>query len=325
MVFSEEIAYLIGELQNIGGSEDIIKRLKNKEYSAYSEALLAVYFINRDFEIRLEPSSVDGRKNDIAVKVNSKWINIEVKTPQQSDLQKEIEKGNQELFQIASKIPVPRNIHIFLTKEPTITEQKEITKKTLRLALNEQQPSSGEVNNIAYIKTEKQAEPIVTKTETLMPLTIAPPPPESIRSIYDGIPKLFLSGTNFGKNGLTVNLSINIPFEDNRIISMINKKRRQLDRNLMNMVAFDTTKIPIWPTAGKQKWISRLKEAFKKEISGRIGAVLLFSHTRNKENIILRSSLFVHQNPYRKIPLKFLNKCDLNSFALVKKTLLKDD
>ena len=54
----------------------------------------------RDFEIEYPRKSIElafntvisqlaiaetGRKNDLAVKINSEWLNIEVKTPQKSD------------------------------------------------------------------------------------------------------------------------------------------------------------------------------------------------------------------------------------------------
>jgi hypothetical protein len=86
---------LIQELGTLEGSADVIKRLKDRDDSAYSEAVLATCFSKMGFEIRLEPASVESCKNDIAVRVDSEWINIEVKTPQRSNLQKEIEQNNE--------------------------------------------------------------------------------------------------------------------------------------------------------------------------------------------------------------------------------------
>jgi hypothetical protein len=252
--------------------------------------------------------------------VNSEWINIEVKTPQPSNLQKEIEKGIEELFHVASKIPVSRDVHIFLAKEPTYQEQKAIARKTLELALREQQPAFGKGNEVAYIKTEHSTKPILIGTTMIGRLNIDTSYPASLRPIYERMPILFLSGVQLSKNGVNVNLSINIPFEDQRIISMINQKRRQLSPNLMNMVALDTTHIPIKPNTRKHsRWITRLREALKTKLSRRIGAVLLFSRLTYKEKTSLQSSLFVHPNPYKDLPLSFLNKCDLNSYELPNK------
>jgi len=314
------LSYLIHELDKIEGSEDLIIRLNKGEDSAYSEALLATYFSKMGFEIHLEPVIETGRRNDIAVKVNSEWINIEVKTPQRSDLQKEIEKTLEELFHSLHKIALSRDLHIFLTREPTYEQQKAIAKKTLELALHEQQPAFGEVKDISYIRTENlSTKPILTGTRMIGRLIVSPPYPNLVRLVYEKMPVLFLSGAKFdtSENGVNVNFTIHIPFEDERVISMINQKRKQLSQDSMNMVALDTTHIPISPNARKHyRWITRLKEALKTKLSRRIGAVLLFSRLAYRDKTSLRSSLFIHPNPYKRLPLSFLDKCDLNSYEL---------
>jgi len=311
--------YLIQELRTLVGSADLIKRLKDGDDSAYSEAVLATYFSKMGFEIRLEPAGVESCKNDIAVRVDSEWINIEVKTPQRSNLQKEIEKNNQELFHVASEISVSRDVYIFLAKEPTCQEQEAIVKKTLELALREQQPAFGKCSEVAYIKTEPITKPIWIRSTMIGQINIGTTSyPDSLRPIYETTPVLFLAGVRFlNKKGADVNLSINIPFEDQRIISMLNQKRKQLSRSSMNMVALDTTHIPIKPFTKKHgEWVSRLRKAFETRISRRIGAVLLFSRLSYREKTSLHSSLFVHPNPYKNLPLSFTNKCDLNSYEL---------
>ena len=87
------LSYLIHELEKIEDSEDLIMRLNKGEDSAFSEALLATYFLKMGFEVKLEPFVIGtARRNDLAIKMNSEWVNIEVKTPQKSELQKEMEK-----------------------------------------------------------------------------------------------------------------------------------------------------------------------------------------------------------------------------------------
>lgn len=311
--------YLIQELRTLEGSADVIKRLKDRVDSAYSEAVLATYFSKMGFGTRLEPAGVENCKNDIAVRVNSEWINIEVKTPQRSNLQKEIEKNNEELFHVTSEIPVSRDVCIFLAKEPTCQEREAIVKKTLELALREQQPAFGKCNEVAYIKTEPITKPIWIGTTMIGQINTGTSSyPALLRPTYETTPVLFLAGVQFlNRNGADVNLSINMPFEDQRIISMLNQKRKQLSRRSMNMVALDTTHIPIKPfTKGHSEWISRLGKAFETKISRRIGAVLLFSRLSYGEKTSLHSSLFVHPNPHKNLPLSFLNKCDLNSYEL---------
>lgn len=316
------ILHLIRELDHINGSKDLIMRLKKRKESAYSEALLATYFYKMGFEICLEPVVETGHRNDIAVKLNSECVNIEVKTPQKSDIQKEIERKIHELSNLVHKLPFSRNLYIFLTKEPNYKEQQLIIKKTLKLALSEQQPTFDKVNEVSYIKTDNHVmKPILLKTRMIRRLNIFPSYPESIRHVYEARPVLFFSAQRYdtSEGGINVNLTIHIPFEDKRVISMINKKRKQLSRDSMNLVAFDTTHIPIphlSATKTYDRWITRLKKALKTELSRRIGAVLIFSRLDYGGKISIKSSLFVHPNPYKRLPQSFLDKCNLNSYEI---------
>jgi hypothetical protein len=125
------LSHLVCKLEKIEGSEDLVIRLNRGDDSAYSEAILATYFLQMGLEVRLEPIIEMGKKNDISVKVNSEWINIEVKTPQKSQLQEEMLNILDELFSFVHKLPVSRDVYVFLTKEPSIQEQKEISNKIL--------------------------------------------------------------------------------------------------------------------------------------------------------------------------------------------------
>lgn len=249
------LSYLIHELKKIKDSEDLIIRLNKGEDSAYSEAILATYFLQMGFQVKLKPFVIETtRRNDIAIKVNSEWINIEVKTPQESRLQKEMEKILEKLFQIANKIPLSRAVHIFLSKEPTLEEQKEIAKEVLELALHEQQPAFGKVNNVSFIRTKKSiSKPTIIGKSMIGSLNLSPSYPEPLRPIYEELPVLFLSGIKFdtSENGINVQLTIQVPFEDHRVISMIEKKRKQLSPDSMIMVALDTTHIPVRPNTRK--------------------------------------------------------------------------
>lgn len=312
------IPHLITELEKIEGSKGLIMRLKRGEDSAYSEAILVTYFSKMGFEIHLEPVIETGRRSDVSVKVNSERINIEVKTPQISNLQKMLRKSLHGLFESTSKISLSRDIYIFLNREPSLEEQKSIARKTLQLALEEKQPAFSMIKE-SYVRTENVAmKPFMDKTKMIGRLVVAPPYPESMRYVYEATPILFLSGTRFDteKNNY-VNLTVSVPFEDPRLISMIRKKRRQLSRESMNIVALDTTHIPISPKTKKHyKWISRLMKALESKLSRRIGAVIIFSRLSYRDKIHLQSSLFVHPNPYRPLPQKFLDKCDFNSYCI---------
>jgi len=60
---------------------------------------LAEHFLDQGLEITLQPVvTASGRRNDISVKIGSEWVNIEVKTPMESDLKKEVERDLGEIL-----------------------------------------------------------------------------------------------------------------------------------------------------------------------------------------------------------------------------------
>jgi hypothetical protein len=270
--------YFIENLKNIRNSDDLIRRLNAGEDSAYSEALIATYFLQTGFEVRLQPVLQTGRRNDVSVRVGSQWVNIEIKTPQRSELQEEMATILDELLNFVHRLPVSRDVYIFLTREPSIEEQKQISDKTLELALTETQPVDSRVDDIAFIRTENLGfkTTFTTPTRMIGRLNMTLPFPTSVIDRYKIIPFMFVSSVKFdtSENGININFTIYAPFEDSRIIAMINKKRKQLSPNSMNMIAFDTTHIPITPNLHRRyRWESRLIEAMNERISRRVGAV----------------------------------------------------
>ena len=307
---------LLYELTKVEDSQDLIARLRKRDRAAYSEARIATHFSHQGYEVQLQPI-VDGtsRLNDVAVKVDSEWVNIEVKTPRKSDLQKELEETIHTLFQQVIKYPISQDVEIFLRKEPDYHEIIEISDVISKLSGLDEQPAFGNINEIAYIRT------IIPQPRTIYfgPLTIFPSYPESLGDLFNDMPVLFFSRLQFGtgKNGSAIiNISVNVPFEDHRIIELIQRKSKQLSTDSMNMVALDTTYIPIkHHIRGYNRWIRRLEEAFTEKLSRRIGAVLFFSRSIDENRFNIKSSLYVNPCPYKRLPLRFLEKCDLNSYA----------
>ena len=96
-----DLGLIIHKLEKLLVSEELISRLRNGEPAAYSEAKLAEHFLDQGLEITLQPVvTASGRRNDISVKIGSEWVNIEVKTPMESDLKKEVERDLGEILQL---------------------------------------------------------------------------------------------------------------------------------------------------------------------------------------------------------------------------------
>jgi len=319
-----DLGLLLHELHDIEGSEDLISRLKTGEAGAFSEARIATFFSKAGLDIHLQPI-VDGLSgpNDIAVKVGDEWIIIEVKTPQKSELQKELEQDMNELLDVANKISSYRDVCIYLSRVPTKDEQEIISNLTLDLATRDTQPLFGQIANIAVIKTDvlcvKATKVAHGKGERWLieGPSLSTSYPELMRAHYEDTPVLFVSHMGGRRmDNPNIHVMVIAPFDDDRIINIIEKKRRQLSSDSMNMVALDTTHIPNEPdTKSRYRWTRRILASLKTKLSRRIGAVLLFEGMIYEGRVVLKSSLFEHPNPYKKIPPEFLEKCILDNYA----------
>jgi hypothetical protein len=320
-----DLGLLIHELNRMEDITDLITRLGQGEEAAYSEARLVTYFSKMGYEVQLQQVIAEtGRKNDLAVKINSNWLNIEVKTPQRSDLEKELTQDITELCQLICKIPLSRDIHLCLTRIPTEEERKAIADFTKELALRVKQPAYGRVNEKAFVRTDFSSIKKTPWSESRREeWTLQFLEPKQVQPYYEGMPILERVMIHLGdeKNKQDILLYVKYPFEDHRLVDLIEKKRKQLSPTSCNIVAFETTHVPIWPSEqGQYKWITRLHNAMKNKLSQRIGAVLLFSRMTYEGELRLTSSLFVHPKPYRQIPSEFLENCDLNDYHKLRKT-----
>jgi len=321
-----DLGHIIHKLEKTQDSEELIDRLKKGEPAAYSEAKLAEHFIDQGLEMTLQPTvNESGRRNDIAVKIGSEWANVEVKTPMESDLKREVQRDLNEILQLVDIIPVSREIHIGLTRIPTAEERQVIISFTQKLAQREEQPANGVVGEtepppgamkeVAWIRTDTfsvETEIEDDKRRRIFIFNFLKP--KMLEKIRENTPILSYTVVHLGgkPEDPDVYLELSVPFDDHRLIGLIEKKRRQLSRETYNMVALDITRIPLGGISRHSyDWVKRLREALKTKLSRRIGAVLLFSTLTFEGRVITESTLYEHQNPYRPLPSLFLEKCDL--------------
>lgn len=315
-----DLGLIIRILINLEGSNDLFDRMQRNEWAAYSEARLATFFYKQGFEVKLQPYSLQShRLNDIALRIGDEWINIEVKTPVKSELERELSYEMNKLLKLSESIPISREVHIWLTKIPSEDERKIIMEETHSLALRETQPAGHVINNVAWINSDHlKIEIKKTDIKGSLRAAIRFPKPKNL-DVYENSIMLTFMKARFGSSkDDNVQVYVDVPFEDPRLVEFLKKKSRQLSRDTINIIALDTSFIPLSSKhRNRQRWRESFIEIFGKTVSRRIGAVLLFNGWTKDGKYKLESSILTNPNAYRKIPQSFTEMCNLNRYDVL--------
>ena len=313
---------LINELLGLEGSESLFERLRRKERAAFSEARLATFFSKLGYEVELEPASDKGRLNDLAVKYGNDWINFEVKTPQESEIKRDLNRKMSKLLMIPENVITSRDIHIWLACIPSEEYIEDIVSTTYQLACDETQPKQGVINKIAWIRTDYSTTEIIKEDRKWMiPIKTDFLVPQPLAEVYNNTPTLFHKALSFDARSKDkdriVLLNLTFPFEDDRLLEFIHRKSKQLSPDMPNIVAIDTSNITIKYPRSRQRKINLSKLSPIDKVSRRIGAILLFRNLVYDGKIHLDSVLLEHPEPYKPIPIGFLEDVRLKDYGNV--------
>jgi len=315
-----DLGLIIRKLIRLEGSDELLDRMIRNEWAAYSEARLAAFFSKQGFEVKLQPYSLQShRLNDIALRIGDEWINIEVKTPVTSELERELSHEMNELLKLAESIPISREVRIWLTRIPSEDERRIIMTKTHALAVREIQPAGQVIDNIAWIYSDHlKIEIKKSDDKGSLKAAVRFVQPKNLDVYDNSIVLTFMKARFGGSLNDNVQVYVDVPFEDLRLVEFLKKKSRQLSRDTINIVAIDTSSIPLSSKhPNRQRWREGFVEIFGKTVSKRIGAVLLFNGWTKDGKYKLESSILTNPNAYRKIPQSFTEKCDLNRYDVL--------
>ena len=308
-----ETGLMINELEVLSGSKALFERFMRKERAAFSEARVATFFSKLGFEVALEPESKGGQFNDVSVNYDDIWVNIEVKTPEESELKQELDRKMNNTLEYIQSIPEPRKLDVCFSNEPTSKDVEALRKLVLENASKEIQPTYDLVNSIAWVKTDYPDKRIKNGLRWIgkvpMPLT-----PMIFKDIYDSKLSLFYVFIGF-EDEVQSSISVNVPFEDSRLFDMIRKKSKQLNENTPNIVAIDTTGISLSYSRNKERLLNLPKDDLQREWSRRVGAILLYRVIDKSGKMTIDNILIKHPNPYVPIPTGLLDKCDLSKYS----------
>jgi len=304
---------MINELKDLNGFKTLFNRVRRNERAAFSEACLATFFSKLGFDVALEPESKGGQFNDLSVQCGNVTVNIEVKTPEESELKQELDREIWKALNDFKEIPTPRKIDVMFANEPVPEDLDALYKHLLEKTSEKTQPTYGLINEIAWVKTDypDKINKDGLRWTGKVPLPLVP---TIFKDIYDSKLSLFYVIIGF-KGEEQTSISINVPFEDSRLFGMIRKKSKQLNEKTANIVAIDTTGISLSYSGNKERLLNLPVDELEREWSRRIGAILLYRVLDKIGKISIDSVLITHPNPYVPIPTSLLEKCDLSKYS----------
>jgi hypothetical protein len=304
---------MIDELEGVEGRNGLFRRLKNRERAAYSEARLATFFSKKGYEVKLDPRGSGTKINDFTVKWGDDWINFEVKTPEESELQQEINQLWNHILTISKAVHSSRDIYICLKSNLTEEESEALQKKVIEQSKSGSFPKTMMIGEYAWVRIEESVREWEKEgNKWTIPANLNSYTPLVFKQIYNQFSLLFFNILGWNKERI-VSINLTIPFEDNRLFEFLHKKGKQVSRDSRNIVAIDTSRISLkYPGETRQTAIITDKKIM--DMSKRIGAVLLFQNIVNEGTIHVSHYILEHPEPYCPIPNDFLEKCDLDTY-----------
>ncbi len=262
------------------------------EYShALQVAQLAVHYKNHLFEVEIEPQLAVNkriRSPDLRVRINSKWVYVEVVSP---DYSKQVREAYQTLQRINQMIIGLRNdilVEVYLFRDPSEEEIVQIIEKCKTLTMDpvkEEFTFDGLSKIFVSLKNEEQ-------------LPNFPPAVQEQRPILVSI------GFHQANENGTVHFSrviTKMPITDERAQLILNDKSRQLSRTDPGLIVIDVSSIP----GGFKRWPYLISARLQPKLNRRINAVLIVQNEISVKKMITKKMLIRHPNPIHQLPEQF--------------------
>jgi len=268
--------------------DGILRRMKQSEKAAFSEAFFAAELVKTGYVPAFEPR-LEGKRLDALVDVQGKQVYVEIITPEQSESMKRAYIGMNDLATRLIKQNPGVIIDVYLLVEPA----PDVLDTILNLVKNidySQYNTTLETPDIAflrYVPSQLQAQP----------------------SPFDPLPNrlgpVLLASMVGMKNRITSRATIRFPFSDERAERLINDKVSQFSRQEMNLLVIDVSNIP----DGIRQWVALIKRRLQPKINRRFGAVVLFFRYFQIKDANFKTRWSVLRNPYayRPLPESLLN------------------
>jgi hypothetical protein len=253
----------LASIENLGGAEDLITHIRRKDQDAESE-LTAIHVIrsqNSSAQLELHPA-VGTRKADFRARrvEGEQWTTVEVTKPNTSEEQQRIEGVLRRIEKVFEKVEYPFSLDIVFRREPSASEIELLCERLPQFCQLLGQQRAELVDGMGFLFLNHVE---IGKLQLVEIPELAETPTIGIATFFGG-----------GSDGRAHHqVSVRIPFSDERAEEILRDEARQLPKPGVGMVMID---VPASPKE-LRGWVSLIERRFQPAIHTRISGVCLFS------------------------------------------------
>jgi len=284
-----DLGQQLAALNKCKNSSSLLSKLRSGELSAFAE-LTAMHILDDAFaqfeyepEVRVKERI---RKPDFRLKSNdSEWLYVEVARADISEMQTHMASLREPFFALI-EIMKEFALEVYLTREPTDTELKDLVSHARKLCLGEAAQIE-KISDVGYIKIEH----VVPLPPTIIPTTF---PDEPIR------PMLGKASIKGGGPEPVRLVSVRIAYSDERAEEFLRGEAKQLPTDAPGLIMFDVTRAP----SGPKTWTPLLRRRLQPNINTRVSGICMFhaGHEPPEGAIIHRSTLLKNPHSHLELP-----------------------
>jgi len=257
------IGQMLASLEGIGGTEELIEKLRAGDQSALAE-LTAVHLIRSGEPgalVELGPLvqiAERNRKPDFRVRRDGEqWTYIEVTQPDVAEAKIHAQTILQQIANLVQPIKKTFALEVFLRHEPNEAEMSSIAQAVQQLCALDG-PQSSDLPGLAILTLNASAPGVV------VPLDHPGEP---------NVPRLGVAKALFGPDEPHRHISVRMAYADDRAEDFLRKEARQLPTNEPGLIMVELSRAP----GGIVSWEPVLKRRFQPTIHTRVSAVCLFT------------------------------------------------
>jgi hypothetical protein len=285
--FGKRIQVITG----LPGSERLVEKLKANHPSAESE-LTALYLLRSrrpDTEAEIAPEIITGsrrRQPDFRIRRSEDgWTYVEVTQLSRSSMPSiRMQQLLQRIADRVASISLPFLLEIAFWREPTEAEEREVLEQAT-IASRFAEGYRVEVSDVAVVLV-KSGNPAIVSPAVLQ---------------EDDRPRMALSTFVGGTAERSRQITVRIPFEDQRAEAVLSAEARQLPRHQCGLVMADVTA----QQSAFTSWAELIPPRFTRHQHTRVAGVILFSFVMypTAEGLAWLPSIRLISNPLAYAPL----------------------
>jgi len=281
-----ENGIVLSACENLNGFENVLRRLKTGERSAYTELNFAARLVKAGFQPVLEPALGSGFL-DTRIPMDAGDVYCEVIAPETSDAICEIRMAASALATTLKEQNAGRRVEVLLSVDIDETISSRVV-EAVRL-----HPDSNETWPLETIA-------LVSKRVYGDDANVGPTIPSPEAAAIVGTAQCSLN------SGVRTAGIVRVPVTDTRAKRLLYGESHHFSREQMNILVVDVTRI----VSSLKIWSQLIEKCFQPEQNRRFGAVVLFSAGITGDKMAPFQQWKVVRNPYatKAIPESLLRK-----------------